>query len=119
MIVAFTGGRDYRNEDMVRFVTRFLEEMSEIADWRIDEWRVGDCPTGLDKIVRCFIQEAEVFKADWKRYGNKSAGPIRNREMLTVRFGVDILVAFPGGKGTADCVRQARELGIRVLEVPQ
>lgn len=118
MNVAFTGGRDYRNEDMVRFVIRFLEEMSEISDWRIAEWRVGDCPTGLDKIVRCFIQGAEVFNADWERHG-KSAGPIRNREMLTVRFGVDILVAFPGGKGTADCVAQARALGIKVLEVPQ
>lgn len=30
----------------------------------------------------------------------------------------DLLIAFPGGAGTADCVRQAEKLGIPVLRVP-
>lgn len=58
--------------------------------------------------------KAEVFFADWKTHG-KAAGPIRNREMLA--SGIDLVIAFPGGRGTADCVRQAEERGIRVIRV--
>ena len=30
----------------------------------------------------------------------------------------DLVVAFPGGKGTADMTRRAREAGIEAIEVP-
>ena len=29
----------------------------------------------------------------------------------------DLVIAFPGGKGTADMARRAREAGIEVIEV--
>ena len=56
----------------------------------------------------------EVYQADWKTYG-KAAGAIRNQQML--ESGVDAVLAFPGGKGTADMVRRARKVGVEVLEV--
>lgn len=55
----------------------------------------------------------ERYPADWERYG-KRAGPIRNRKMLDQ--GPDLVVAFGGDKGTADCVREARRRGIAVRE---
>jgi hypothetical protein len=58
---------------------------------------------------------ARQFDADWATYG-RAAGPIRNSFMLDAR--PDLVVAFPGGVGTADCVRQAEARGIRVLRVP-
>jgi hypothetical protein len=57
----------------------------------------------------------EVFSADWKKYG-RAAGPIRNRHMLN-EGKPDIVVAFPGGKGTANMVQRARDRIIQVLEV--
>lgn len=42
------------------------------------------------------------------------AGPKRNAVMLTLM--PDAVIAFPGGKGTADMVRQARAAGIPVWE---
>jgi hypothetical protein len=45
-----------------------------------------------------------------------SAGPERNKRMLR-EFKPDAVVAFPGGRGTADMVAQAREAGIKVIEV--
>lgn len=55
------------------------------------------------------------FQADWKRDG-KAAGPLRNERML--RFGKpDLVLAFPGGRGTADMVRRARAAGVEVVEV--
>src|SRR6478735_7482462 len=48
---------------------------------------------------------------EWARHG-KAAGPIRNGEMLDLA--PDLVVAFPGGRGTADMVRQARGRGVSV-----
>ena len=52
------------------------------------------------------------FPADWARYG-KGAGPIRNAEML-FSGRPDGVCAFPGGRGTADMVRQATIEGLPV-----
>lgn len=58
--------------------------------------------------------EVLVFKADWRGLG-KSAGPIRNARMIFEGVPAKV-VAFPGGAGTADMVRQARAAGVRVFE---
>ena len=57
------------------------------------------------------------FPAEWSKFG-KSAGPKRNQEMLDVGK-PDLVVAFPGGKGTADMVRRAKRAKIPVIEVPR
>lgn len=63
----------------------------------------------------------EVLAADWRRHG-RAAGPIRNRELLELAISravalssaaapVSVLVvAFPGGAGTASLVQQARRM---------
>ena len=55
------------------------------------------------------------FAADWATNG-KAAGPIRNRKMLT-EGRPDLVVAFPGGRGTADMIAQSKAAGVRVVEV--
>lgn len=54
--------------------------------------------------------------ADWN-YG-RAAGPIRNSLMLTDHK-PDVVIAFPGGAGTADMVRQARQRRLVVIEVTE
>ena len=63
----------------------------------------------------------EVLPADWRRHG-RAAGPICNRELLELAISralalssaaapVSVLVvAFPGGAGTASLVQQARRM---------
>ena len=59
---------------------------------------------------------AEIYMADWKRQG-RAAGPIRNERML--REGKpDLVVAFPGGKGTAGMVALARNATVEVVLSP-
>lgn len=53
--------------------------------------------------------------AEWDRHG-RAAGPRRNGEMLRETVPT-LVVAFPGGSGTEDCVRQARAMEINVLFV--
>jgi hypothetical protein len=57
----------------------------------------------------------QVYYADWEKYG-KAAGMIRNKEMLTVGK-PDLVIAFPGGTGTAHMVKIAKEAGVNVIEV--
>lgn len=52
--------------------------------------------------------------AQWKRF-DKAAGPIRNSAMLALR--PDLVIAFPGGPGTADMLKQARAAGVPAYEV--
>lgn len=56
-----------------------------------------------------------VFKADWSKDGRK-AGPVRNSVMLSVGK-PDLVIAFPGGRGTADMVRKAKAKGVPVEEL--
>lgn len=55
-----------------------------------------------------------VYPADWQLYG-KAAGVIRNQQMLN-DFKPDLVVAFPGGRGTAHMVSIAKAAGVEVIE---
>lgn len=57
----------------------------------------------------------EAFPADWAAY-DRAAGPIRNARMIA-EGKPDIVLAFPGGRGTANMVAQARKAGVRVIEI--
>jgi len=62
--------------------------------------------------VRCI-----EYPADWATHG-KAAGPIRNQQMLD-DFGPQVVVAFPGGRGTDDMIRRAEKAGVPVLKVKE
>ena len=65
-----------------------------------------------------------VMPAQWQRHG-RAAGPIRNRELLEQAIARAVahtspcsiasvlVVAFPGGPGTASLVQQARRMAAR------
>jgi YspA, cpYpsA-related SLOG family len=79
----------------------------------------GNAP-GADWMANAWAREHDiavrVFPADWKKYG-RAAGPIRNQQMLD-EGKPHLVIAFPGGKGTADMVARAKRAGIEVLECP-
>jgi hypothetical protein len=66
-----------------------------------------------DKWAKVRGIEVLAFPADWKRYAY-AAGPIRNAQMLE-EGKPDIVLAAPGGKGTADMVKKAKIAGVRVF----
>lgn len=55
------------------------------------------------------------YPADWEKYG-KAAGHIRNKQMLDEE-NVDLVIAFPGGRGTANMIKQAEERNIKVVRI--
>ena len=74
------------------------------ADTMAEEWAKA---AGLPCII---------YQTDWAGLSRK-AGPFRNQRLLD-EGKPDLVVAFPGGKGTADMTRRAREAGIEAIEVP-
>jgi len=56
-----------------------------------------------------------VIYADWQAHG-RAAGPIRNRKLVWLRPA--LVLAFPGGRGTASLVKLAEAAGLRVWHSP-
>ena len=112
MKVLVCGGRQYDDAGAVAL------RLSEIhRDHGITEIIEGGA-TGADTLARKFGESVGIpvrtFPADWGRHG-RAAGPIRNLQMLK-EGKPDLVVAFPGGRGTANMVKQARAAGVKVLE---
>lgn len=74
---------------------------------------------GADQIARewCAARKVQCvnYVADWEADG-RAVGPIRNQRMIDDGR-PDRVLAFPGGKGTADMVRRARAANLDVVEV--
>ena len=112
MRVLVCGGRDFCDG------SKFVSAMRSLRLKPEDTIIHGDAP-GADWMANSWAREYDIgvraFPADWKRHG-KAAGPMRNKQMLDEGM-PDLVVAFPGGRGTADMVRQARAAGVRVIEI--
>lgn len=111
MRIVVTGGRGYQDYDRVRAALLALaEDPPEIA-----HGGALGADSLADEVAGAYGWPVTVYRADWRLDG-KAAGPIRNRRMLE-EFKPDIVLAFPGGRGTASCVAIALELGITVREI--
>ena len=112
MIVLVTGGRDYNDRDTVR---KTLDRVHAEHHIRL---LVHGCATGADTLAAIWAMERGIQPAGcpalWDFYG-KVAGPVRNTAMLLIK--PHLVVAFPGGSGTANMVGQAKQAGIEVIEV--
>ncbi len=120
--VGVTGGRYYRNKSKVWEVLNAAKE--KFGDRM---FLVVGCATGLDRYARWWADENlasdkhKTYYADWDRSGNP-AGHHRNYAMAI--SGLDILIAFPGGRGTANMVEQVQELNkqlanIKIVEIKE
>lgn len=108
--VLVCGGRDYQDRDFAfaaldRFAAKFgvecvIHGAAKGADTLADEW-AGSRGVSVRR-----------FPANWERDG-KAAGLIRNQEMID-KAEPTAVIAFPGGRGTADMVARAKRHGIPV-----
>lgn len=104
------GGRDYILTDADRAWLDGLKDSLPITEM-VSGGASGADQGGEEWSLRHRLPMRR-FNADWRRY-KVSAGPRRNQQMADY---ADACIAFPGGKGTADMVRRAREMGLKVIE---
>lgn len=118
--VLVCGGRDYFNADHVHnTLCRIDAERGPIT------CVIHGAATGADTEAMRWAQMMATipgrtitlapFVPDWRTHG-KAAGPMRNRRMIE-QGRPGLVIAFPGGKGTADMVRRSRLAGIEVIEI--
>lgn len=104
------GGREYNDAS---YLNKVLCELSTDKDVVI----IQGGARGADSLAKEWAMNTGVefieVKADWNRHG-KSAGPIRNNEMLKLK--PDLVVAFPGGRGTDNMVMQASKACVPIVD---
>lgn len=110
--VLVCGGRDYWDyPEVCRVLDRFHHE------WGVAVVIHGSA-RGADSLAERWAKEREVpyygVPARWKAY-RRRAGPLRNQWMLD-NAKPDWIIAFPGGKGTADMIERAEKAGVRRYE---
>lgn len=141
MRILVCGGRDFANPipydhsfenkksmDEYRFVMKELnslvlplsKEFTENDNWLpTDITIISGMAKGVDSVAADWAvanyAKLEPYHADWNKY-KKAAGPIRNQRMLD-EGKPDLVIAFPGGSGTAHMKRIARSAGVKVIEV--
>lgn len=113
MRVLVCGGRDFIDYGLV------YRTLDKIKDQEIVSCVIHGGARGADSLGKRWADETETpsreFPADWNRYG-KSAGYVRNKQMLD-EGRPNLVVAFPGGKGTYMMIKLAKEAGLEVLEI--
>lgn len=109
MRVIIAGGREYQLSADDRAVLDRLRTSLPISEVVCGMARGADLG-GRDWALAKGIPVRE-FPADWHGLGRK-AGPIRNQAMADY---AEALIAFPGGKGTADMVTKATARGLKVI----
>lgn len=106
MRVLVCGGRNYFDGETLYATLDKIENIELI---------IHGGAAGADSMARDYANSRDIpclkHPANWEKYG-KRAGPIRNQEML--KWQPDLVVAFPGGVGTADMVKRAEKAGIEV-----
>ena len=112
MRVLVCGGRTYSELRVTQWLTAFDREVSCVIEGGAAGADLGAC-IWADQNKK----ELETYPADWGKYG-KRAGFIRNQQMLD-EGKPDLVIAFPGGKGTAMMVKLARKAGVEVIEVAE
>lgn len=114
--IVVCGGRDLKDYRLVAetlwWLTLYISEPVICT---------GACPTGADALAERWAHAMRYpvrrYHADWEKHG-KAAGPIRNEEMAADNAG-GRLVAFPGGRGTADMVQRAEKHGMKIRKVEE
>lgn len=110
MRILVCGGRDYSD------VTRVCNALNKAHAKSPITMLIHGAARGADNCAADWAVkrgiEVKQFPANWQEHG-RAAGPMRNQAMLN--FGMpDAVIAFPGGKGTADMVHRAELAGLKV-----
>lgn len=115
MIVLVSGGRDYERWQKVHAILSQLHERYGIT------LIVQGEAKGADFCAKTWawnnqVPVTESYKADWDTHG-KAAGRYRNEDMIQCES-PDLIVLFPGGKGTAHMRECAQRHEIPCLQIP-
>ena len=113
MRVLVCGGRNYQDYSVVEHALDDYHKEHNITVI------IHGAATGADTLGERWAKANEIpycgIPAKWKKHGN-SAGPIRNKWMAD-NMRVQHVIAFPGGRGTENMIKEAKNKEISVTEI--
>jgi predicted Rossmann-fold nucleotide-binding protein len=116
MKVLVCGGKNFNDDDWLFEVLNLINDTYNLHN-KITKIIHGGAK-GADSLAGLFARAnnipVDVYKADWKTFPI-NGGIIRNQLMLEDSK-PDLVVAFPGGRGTANMVKIAKDAGVKVIE---
>jgi hypothetical protein len=111
MRILVCGGRDFSDYNLVSLTLN--------PYGCIDLKIIHGAAKGADSLAQRWAKDNgypdEAYPANWDKYG-KRAGYIRNVQMLN-EGKPDLVIAFPGGKGTQMMINLAEAAGVPVVKV--
>lgn len=112
MKILVCGGREYAQK---AHFEKFMDEQHHVFGFtHVIHGGAPGADTLADTWARSRGVQTVVCHANWGKQGN-AAGPIRNRRMAELL--PDMVLAFPGGAGTANMIKTAEERGLHVRHV--
>ena len=110
------GGRDFEDYEGLSGVLDKIVKLYQVTAI------VQGGARGADMLARRWALEngfpLEQYDEECSTYG-KSAGPIRNQQMLE-ESGATVVIAFPGGNGTYDMIKRARRAeGVELIHITE
>lgn len=107
------GGRDFND------VAKLRAELNRLYVKHGCELLVHGAARGADTLAGAWAASLFIpvkeYPADWANLGMK-AGIVRNMKMLSVEK-PDLVIAFPGGRGTAHMRRISDVAGVPVIRI--
>ena len=104
------GGREFSDKD----------QLYRVLDFYKPTFIISGAARGADTLAIEYAKDRKIpykeYPADWKRYGNH-AGHIRNKEMIILGL-PDVVIAFTGGHGTENMIKQSKSHKIKIIIVP-
>lgn len=135
MKILVCGSRNYPDRDRLEIILNQIDGVKDLVHGNagarvmdpVTKLQAVDLNTGeelwigADTLAKRWAEKKggitiHEHPAEWKKLG-PAAGPIRNKEMLEKHPDLRMVIAFPGGSGTADMVRRAKAAGIAVWEI--
>lgn len=113
MKVLICGGRDYQDKEKIFQTLDAMHNATPIS------LVVHGAARGADLLGEEWAKSREIayygVPAKWQELGRK-AGPLRNLDMLA-RITPDLVIAFPGGRGTDNMIKLASCNNIKVKQI--
>lgn len=107
------GSKEWKRAEAERSL--IFDTLSDLNPLSIIEGAAPGADTVAGEWAALNNRKLQEFPADWKKHG-PMAGWLRNKQMLT-EGQPDLVLAFPGGKGTAMMVELANKAEVPVIQI--
>jgi hypothetical protein len=111
--VLICGGRDLTDANWINKLSEYDAQYGPFT--HIIQGGANGADAMAKRWAELHLIPSTEYRANWRKHGN-AAEPIRNQRMLD-EAKPDLVIALPGGRGTADMMARANAAGVTVIDI--